>query len=122
MKLADYNNPLLTTPLEFIEEPEKDIEGLKELSKQMYQLVAQFGGAGLSANQIGINKRMFVVKYGDSKKGEGKPKCLSKSRAASLRAKGGKKAIGAAVSKKRRNDPNKNRRGKAKNVSNTKGK
>jgi peptide deformylase len=65
MNLADYNNPLLTTPLEFIEEPEKDIEGLKELSKQMYQLVAQFGGAGLSANQIGINKRMFVVKYGD---------------------------------------------------------
>lgn len=53
------------------------------------------------------------------KKGEGKPKCLSKSRAASLRAKGGKKAIAAAVRKKRREDPNKNRRGKAKNVSNT---
>ena len=32
------------------------------------------------------------------------------------------KAIGAAVSKKRRKDPNKNRKGKAKNVSNTKGK
>ena len=61
-------------------------------------------------------------KGGDSKKGEGKPKCLSKSKAASLRAKGGKKAIGAAVSKKRRKDPNKNRKGKAKNVSNTKGK
>ena len=50
---------------------------------------------------------------------EGKPKCLSKGRAASLRAKGGKKAIAAAVNKKRRDDPNKNRRGKAKNVSNT---
>ena len=34
----------------------------------------------------------------------------------------GEKAIGAAVSKKRRQDPNKNRKGKAKNVSNTKGK
>ena len=60
--------------------------------------------------------------FGKGKKGEGKPKCLSKSKAASMRAKGGKKAIGAAVSKKRRKDPNKNRRGKAKNVSNTKGK
>ena len=56
---------------------------------------------------------------GGKKKGEGKPKCLSKSKAASLRAKGGKAAIGAAVRKKRRNDPNKNRKGKAKNVSNT---
>lgn len=63
MNLAEYNNPLLTSPLEFIETSSKDLEGLKELSKQMYQLVAQFGGAGLSANQIGINKRMFVVKY-----------------------------------------------------------
>ena len=63
-----------------------------------------------------------IGKCGDSKKGEGKPKCLSKSRAASLRAKGGKAAIAAAVKKKRRQDPNKNRRGKAKNVSNTKGK
>ena len=34
-------------------------------------------------------------------------------------AKGGKAAIGAAVRKKRREDPNKNRKGKAKNVSNT---
>ena len=60
-----------------------------------------------------------IGKCGDSKKGEGKPKCLSKSRAASLRAKGGKAAIAAAVRKKRREDPNKNRKGKAKNVSNT---
>ena len=55
-------------------------------------------------------------------KSKAKPRCLSKSKAASLRAKGGKKAIGAAVKKKRRQDPNKNRKGKAKNVSNTKGK
>lgn len=65
MNLADYNNPLLTSPLGFIENPEKDLEGLSELAKSMYQLVTQFGGAGLSANQIGVNKRMFVVKYKD---------------------------------------------------------
>jgi len=77
------------------------------------------GGAGGGGWDRYNTKGERIGKCGDSKKGEGKPKCLSKSRAASLRAKGGKKAIGAAVAKKRRNDPNKNRKGKAKNVSNT---
>ena len=80
------------------------------------------GGAGGGGWDRYNTKGERIGKCGDSSKGEGKPKCLSKSRAASLRAKGGKKAIGAAVSKKRRQDPNKNRKGKAKNVSNTKGK
>jgi hypothetical protein len=80
------------------------------------------GGAGGGGWDRYNTKGERIGKCGDAKKGEGKPKCLSKSKAASLRAKGGKKAIGAAVSKKRRNDPNKNRKGKAKNVSNTKGK
>jgi hypothetical protein len=77
------------------------------------------GGAGGGGWDRYNTKGERIGKCGDAKKGEGKPKCLSKSKAASLRAKGGKKAIGAAVSKKRRNDPNKNRKGKAKNVSNT---
>ena len=77
------------------------------------------GGAGGGGWDRYNTKGERVGKCGDSKEGEGKPKCLSKSRAASLRAKGGKKAIAAAVNKKRREDPNKNRRGKAKNVSNT---
>ena len=77
------------------------------------------GGAGGGGWDRYNTKGERIGKCGDSKKGEGKPKCLSKSRAASLRAKGGKKAIAAAVRKKRREDPDKNRRGKAKNVSNT---
>lgn len=77
------------------------------------------GGAGGGGWDRYNTKGERIGKCGDAKKGEGKPKCLSKSRAASLRAKGGKKAIAAAVNKKRRDDPNKNRRGKAKNVSNT---
>jgi len=77
------------------------------------------GGAGGGGWDRYNSKGERIGKCGDSKPGEGKPKCLSKSRAASLRAKGGKKAIAAAVRKKRRNDPKKNRRGKAKNVSNT---
>lgn len=77
------------------------------------------GGAGGGGWDRYNTKGERIGKCGDSGKGEGKPKCLSKSRAASLRAKGGKKAIAAAVRKKRREDPNKNRKGKAKNVSNT---
>ena len=72
------------------------------------------GGGGWDAYD-GSGKR--TGKCGETK-GKAKPKCLSKSKAASLRSSGGKKAIGAAVKKKRRNDPNKNRKGKAKNVSN----
>jgi predicted GNAT family acetyltransferase len=79
------------------------------------------GGAGGGGWDAYNTKGERIGKCGDTKS-KAKPKCLSKSKAASLRAKGGKKAIGAAVSKKRRQDPNKNRRGKAKNVSNTKGK
>ena len=45
-------------------------------------------------------------------KGEGKPKCLPQSKAQSL----GKKGRKYAAAKKRREDPNPNRSGKAKNV------
>ena len=80
------------------------------------------GGAGGGGWDRYNSKGERIGKCGDSKPGEAKPKCLSKSKAASLRAKGGKKAIATAVNKKRRKDPNPDRRGKAKNVSNTKGK
>ena len=43
---------------------------------------------------------------------EGKPKCLPQSKAHAL----GKKGRATAASRKRREDPSKNRRGKAKNV------
>jgi len=76
------------------------------------------GGAGGGGWDRYNTKGERIGKCGDSKKGEGKPKCLSKSRAASLRAKGGKKAIAAAVRRKRRKDKNPERKGKAINVSN----
>ena len=96
-------------------------EGIEEDLKAWFGK-GKKGGAGGGGWDRYNSKGERIGKCGDSKKGEGKPKCLSKSKAASLRAKGGKKAIAAAVNKKRRKDPNKNRRGKAKNVSNTKGK
>jgi len=76
------------------------------------------GGAGGGGWDRYNTKGERIGKCGDSEPGEGKPKCLSKSAAAKLRAKGGKKAIAQAVRRKRREDPNKERRGPAKNVTN----
>ena len=76
------------------------------------------GGAGGGGWDRYNTKGERIGKCGERKPGEGKPKCLSKQKAAQLRAKGGKKAIAAAVNKKRREDPNPTRRGSAKMVSN----
>ena len=62
-----------------------------------------------------------VGKCGDSKPGEGKPKCLSPEKARKLRAQGGKKAIGNAAKRKKAADPQQDRPGtgnKPINVSN----
>lgn len=74
------------------------------------------GGAGGGGWDRYNTKGERIGKCGDAKDGEGKPKCLSKSRAASLRSSGGKKAIANAVKRKKAKDPNPNRKGKAKNV------
>ena len=76
------------------------------------------GGAGGGGWDRYNTKGERIGKCGDRKPGEGKPKCLSKSKAAALRAKGGKKAIAAAVRRKRSKDTNPERKGKAINVSN----
>lgn len=82
------------------------------------------GGGGWDAYN---SKGERTGKCGDTK-GGAKPKCLSKSKAASLRntdADGdgkpdGKSGIARAVKRKRKQDPKKNRKGKAKNVANKK--
>ena len=85
------------------------------------------GGAGGGGWDRYNTKGERIGKCGDSKPGEGKPKCLSKSAAAKLRnsdtdkdgKKDGKKAIANAVKRKKANDPNRNRKGKAKHVNNS---
>ena len=62
-----------------------------------------------------------VGKCGDSKPGEGKPKCLSPEKARKLRDQGGKTAIGNAAKRKKLQDPDTDRPGtgnKPINVSN----
>ena len=76
------------------------------------------GGAGGGGWDRYNTKGERIGKCGDRKASEGKPKCLSKARAAALRRKGGKAAIAAAVRRKRRKDKNPERKGKAINVSN----
>jgi pterin-4a-carbinolamine dehydratase len=76
------------------------------------------GGAGGGGWDRYNTKGERIGKCGDRKPGEGKPKCLSKSKAAALRSKGGKKAIAAAVRRKRAKDSNPERKGSAINVSN----
>jgi hypothetical protein len=83
------------------------------------------GGAGGGGWDRYNSKGERVGKCGDGKS-KGKPKCLSKSAAAKLRnadknkdgKKDGKAGIAKAVKRKQRQDPNKNRKGKAKNVKN----
>ena len=83
------------------------------------------GGAGGGGWDRYNSKGERVGKCGDGE-GKGKPKCLSKSAAAKLRnadknkdgKKDGKAGIAKSVKRKQRNDPNKNRKGKAKNVKN----
>lgn len=111
LDLSDLQDKDPAFPYQYKEEVEENLRAWFGKGKK--------GGAGGGGWDRYNTKGERIGKCGDSKKGEGKPKCLSKSRAASLRAKGGKKAIAAAVRKKRREDPNKNRKGKAKNVSNT---
>lgn len=84
------------------------------------------GGAGGGGWDRYNTKGERIGKCGDSGEGEGKPKCLSKSAAAKLRSADadgdgkpdGKAGIARAVKRKRREDPNKDRKGAAKNVKN----
>jgi len=73
------------------------------------------GGVGGGGWDRYNTKGERIGKCGDADarggKGEGKPKCLSKEKAAQLRAKGGKKEIANAVRRKKQQDPVTDRKG-----------
>lgn len=73
------------------------------------------GGVGGGGWDRYNTKGERIGKCGDAKdrggKGEGKPKCLSREKAAQLRAQGGKQAIANAVKRKKAQDPVTNRKG-----------
>ena len=55
-KLIPYDDPLLTSPLEYTE-----VEDKKTFAEQLENAARFFNGIGLSANQVGINNRIFSV-------------------------------------------------------------
>lgn len=63
MKIVNNKNPLLNKPLAFMEN--LDLLELQDIADQLFSFIDKNGGAGLAASQVGIDKRMFVVKYND---------------------------------------------------------
>ena len=64
-QLVKNNNPLLTIPLSGVSE-NADREQIKN---DLIETMKNFSGVGLSANQVGIMERVFVI-YGDFDKRE----------------------------------------------------
>jgi len=62
MRMCLYGNPMLRTPIPpMVEVTEND----KKMSDLMLEAMYRHRGVGLAANQVGINKRMFVYDIGD---------------------------------------------------------
>lgn len=57
-KLISFNDPLLKRAPELFDFEKDDA---KEISKRLILGMKQFGGVGLSANQIGLDMRVFVI-------------------------------------------------------------
>ena len=125
--IIDIMNKKLPSALRHIADIAKNDEVYESINEDLRAWFGKGkkGGAGGGGWDRYNSKGERVGKCGDGK-GKGKPKCLSKSAAAKLRnadknkdgKKDGKAGIAKAVKRKQRNDPNKNRKGKAKNVKN----
>lgn len=76
-KLIPWNDPMLKSPL-----PDMDLENenLEELSKMMVEHCRKMNGVGLSANQIGVAKRIFAIAAQDYEKVFFNPKIRSYSK------------------------------------------
>lgn len=58
LDLVPNNDPILTTPCEAVNMATDDVI---DLSRKLGNSMMRHGGVGLAANQIGINKRAFVM-------------------------------------------------------------
>ena len=57
MDVVHYGDPILRKKCNKVEE----FKGLNKLIDDMFDTMYEFDGIGLAANQIGLNKRIFVV-------------------------------------------------------------
>lgn len=76
MMLLPYDHPMLRKKLEY---KELNKEEREKLSMQLLELTKQLNGVGLSANQVGIDNRVFVVKMGGYEEAFFNPKIISYS-------------------------------------------
>jgi peptide deformylase len=79
-KLVDFYDPILRTPTELFQF--SDEESLKQasfLGYSMSETLQHLKGLGLSANQVGINKRLCVVNMGTQNWIMFNPKIVNKS-------------------------------------------
>lgn len=60
LQLKFLGDPTLTSPPPLFDF-EKDSENAQELADVLYKKMLDFGGAGLSANQVGLPFRVFVI-------------------------------------------------------------
>ena len=63
-QLVEEASKVLRTPPELFDF-EKDGDKAQEIADKMSEAMVKFGGIGLSANQVGLNYRMFVMKSED---------------------------------------------------------
>jgi len=63
--LRKYPDPILETPCEAITSFDDD---LKNLVKDMFDVMVKHDGVGLSAPQVGINKKVFIACEGEEEK------------------------------------------------------
>ncbi len=59
-------DPVLHHPTEVVDLSGGVTKALQTLIKDMYDTLAASGGVGLSANQIGVGKRIFVIDCPDT--------------------------------------------------------
>lgn len=58
LELIPFADPRLKTPPK---EFDFDKEDATELKKKLFEAMYRFGGVGLSANQVGLDKKVFVI-------------------------------------------------------------
>ena len=58
LKLLPFVDPKLKMPPDIFNFEKENAE---EISEQLFIAMRKLGGVGLSANQVGLNKRMFVI-------------------------------------------------------------
>lgn len=70
-EIVKYGDEVLRNPTKLVDEINGEV---KDLIQHMYEVMHENNGVGLSANQIGVSKRLFVYDVGEGPKAVINPK------------------------------------------------